>query len=92
MWLPTEYEVFGTCTWVTHKWGAGLSVQYPIFANSMRNRIKGDGNGGERQSWWLSSVSSETESAACMIAKTGHGSFDAISNESRVPICFRITA
>lgn len=91
LWIPSEYEVFGNSTWSTPKWSAGLTVQYPIFANSMRNRIKGAGNEGEQAGWWLLTVSSGIDFAACIIANTGHGSYDAISNTARVPICFRVT-
>lgn len=56
LWLPTEYEVYGSVVWGTKGWSVGQAVQYPIFANSWRNRLKGDRPGGSRCSWWLASA------------------------------------
>ena len=39
LWIPSEYEVFGSCIWGTNPYGAGQAVQYPIFANNWINRI-----------------------------------------------------
>ena len=56
LWLPSEYEVFGSTVWATKGWSAGQAVQYPVFANSYKNRIKGAGPKGTRCYWWLASV------------------------------------
>lgn len=56
LWLPSEYEVFGSTVWATKGWSAGQAVQYPVFANSYKNRIKGAGPKGTRCGWWLLSV------------------------------------
>ena len=58
LWVPLEYEVFGSTIWGTKGWSQGQGVQYPIFANSFLNRIKGAGNGGGRCYWWTASVGS----------------------------------
>ncbi len=56
LWLPAEYEVYGSVNWGTKGWSVGQSAQYPIFIGGWKNRIKGAGPGGARCSWWLSSV------------------------------------
>lgn len=91
LWIPSEYEVFGSCVWGTPRWSAGLTVQYPLFANSMRNRIKGVNGEGNRYHWWLLTVPSGMDKAACVVAVTGHGTYAPITAEYRVPICFRIS-
>lgn len=67
-------------------------MQYPIFANSYLNRIKGAGHGGSRCSWWLASVGSGDSTNACLVSGLGYASDWGASDASRVPLCFRITA
>lgn len=92
LWVPTEYEVFGSIVWGTPGWSEGQAVQYPIFANSYLNRIKGAGNGGGRCYWWLASVRSGDSTNACIVNGDGSAGDCYASSESRVPLCFRITA
>lgn len=91
LWIPSEYEVFGSCVWATKPWGAGQSVQYPIFANSFKNRIKGAGDGGTRADWWLLSVCSGRSTHACLVSSYGLASLAGCSSAYRVPVCFRIS-
>lgn len=92
LWVPHEYEVFGSVAWATKGYGQGQAMQYPIFANSWLNRIKGAGHGGSRCHWWLASVWSGNSTNACSVYYGGYaGTWDA-SNASRVPVCFRIKA
>lgn len=92
LWVPHEYEVFGSVVWATKGYGQGQAMQYPIFANSWLNRIKGAGHGGSRCHWWLASVRSGTSTAACFVSYNGDaGNWDA-SDASRGPVCFRIKA
>lgn len=91
LWIPAEFEVFGTCIWSTKPYGAGQAVQYPLFANGYLNRIKGTGDGGNRASWWLLSVCSGASTSACIINRDGYAHYNGCSNALRVPICFRIT-
>ena len=91
LWLPSEYEIFGSCVWGTPKWSLGVTVQYPLFANSMKNRIKGVDGDNERYHWWLLTAASGMSDAACVVAVTGHGTYAPITSEYRVPICFRIS-
>lgn len=91
LWIPSEYEVFGSCVWATKAWGSGMAVQYPIFANSWLNRIKGAGDGGTRAYWWLLSVCSGYSANACYVGYYGGASYSNCSYANRVPVCFRIT-
>lgn len=92
LWLPTEYEVFGSIVWGTKGYSGGHAVQYPIFANSWKNRIKGAGPGGARCGWWLASVLSGSSTYACYVNYGGSAYYYAASDDRRVPLCFRIAA
>nr|WP_297935381.1 DUF6273 domain-containing protein [uncultured Lachnoclostridium sp.] len=84
LWLPSEYEVFGSIIWGTKPFSAGQAVQYPIFANTEINRIKGD-------NWWLLTVGSGDNLTACMVSKHGVADMTVCKREEHVPICFRIS-
>lgn len=90
LWLPTEYEVFGSVVCGTPKWSAGQAVQYPIFANNWLHRIKGNGNGGSRYSWWLMSVASGYSTSACYVTDGGYANRYSTSDSYCVPVCFRL--
>lgn len=92
LWVPHEYEVFGSCVWGTKGWSQGQALQYPIFANSFLNRIKCAGKGGGRCGWWLASVGSGTSAGACYVSYYGYAASWSTSGLYRVPVCFRITA
>lgn len=90
LWVPTEYEVFGSVIWGTKGWSQSQGVQYPIFANSFLNRIKGAGDGGGRCAWWLASVGSGHSTGCVLVSYGGHSNNWGASNELCVPVCFRI--
>lgn len=92
LWVPHEFEVFGSTVWGTKGWSQGQALQYPIFANSWLNRIKGAGHGGSRCTWWLASVRSGYSTYACGVYGNGDAYHWNASNAGRVPVCFRITA
>ena len=92
LWVPHEYEVFGAVVWATKGYGQGQAMQYPIFANSYLNRIKGAGHGGSRCGWWLASVRSGNSTGACRVTHNGDAAHWDASNAYRVPVCFRIKA
>ena len=92
LWVPHEYEVFGSVVWATKGYGQGQAMQYPIFANSWLNRIKGAGHGGSRCHWWLASVGSGASTTACLVDRGGNANHWNASHASRVPVCFRIKA
>lgn len=90
LWVPTEYEVFGSCIWGTKGWSQGLAIQYPIFANSYLHRIKGQGNGG-RCRWWLASVAGGSSTNCVGVYNHGYSyHWNGASIELCVPVCFRI--
>lgn len=91
LWIPSEYEVFGSCAWATMPWGNGQGVQYPIFANSWRSRIKGVNDGGARASWWLLTVCGGVSEYATLVSGEGAIGNILCSDALQVPICFRIT-
>ena len=92
LWVPHEYEVFGSVVWATKGYGQGQVMQYPIFANSWLNRIKGAGHGGSRCGWWLASVRSGDSANACGVGDGGNANGWNASYAFRVPVCFRIKA
>ena len=92
LWVPHEYEVFGSVVWATKGYGQGQAMQYPIFANSWLNRIKGAGHGGSRCTWWLASVRSGYSTLACLVGSCGYAYSWYASYAYHVPVCFRIKA
>ena len=91
LWIPSEYEVFGSVVWGTKGYSAGMALQYPIFANNWKKRIKGNGDGGSCDYWWLLSVYSGNSTYACLVYGYGGASDSGTSSSYRVPICFRIS-
>lgn len=92
IWLPSEYEVFGAQVWGTKGYGVTQAVQYPLFANSFYHRIKGQGDGGPRCTWWLSTVRSGTSTYCCHVSNNGNAGGSTASTSLGVPVCFRIAA
>ena len=92
LWLPSEFEVFGTNVWSCQGYGSTQAVQYPLFANSWEHRIKGRGNGGDRCNWWLCSVDSGSSTTCCNVFNTGYADHSGASNSFGVPVCFRVAA
>ena len=89
LWLPSEYEVVGAGVWSSMPYGAGAAVQYPIFANSLKNRIKMSGD--TPGNWWTLSVCGGSPALCCYINDTGISSSAPTNAPMRVPICFRIS-
>ena len=91
LWVPTEYEVFGSCIWGTKPWSQGQTVQYPIFANSYLHRIKCNKEGGNSCNWWLATATGGASGKCIYVQYTGnsYGNHNASSN-LYVPVCFRI--
>ena len=97
LWLPNEIEVYGcgirsnVCQtqgfWFPE---AGLSIQFPWFANNCENRIKRNSSNG-RCNWWLSSVASHASAYVCHVANNGSADGHAATNASiYAPLCFCI--
>lgn len=93
LWLPHEYEVFGSVVWGTKGYSQGQAVQYPLFANSYTHRLKGKGNNGSRCSWWLATVDSGYSTHCCYVSTYGSADYYIASRAIiGVPVCFRISA
>ena len=93
LWLPHEYEVFGSVVWGTKGFSQGQAVQYPLFANSDTHRIKGKGNNGGRCDWWLATVHSGNSTYCCIVSDYGNAYSNYASDTAiGVPVCFRISA
>lgn len=90
LWVPSEYEVFGACIWGTKGWSSGSAIQYPIFSNSSKSRIKRAETG--RYDWWLATAASGHDGSACSVNADGSpAGYWYTSNYAGVPVCFRIT-
>lgn len=93
IWLPFEYEVFGSVVWGTKGFSQGQAVQYPLFANSYTHRIKGKGNNGGRCNWWLATFHSGNSTSCCSVGDYGYAAYAYASHTNiGVPVCFRISA
>ena len=97
LWLPNEIEVYGcgirsnVCQtqgfWFPE---AGLSIQFPWFANNCENRIKRNSSNG-RCNWWLSSVASHNSTYVCIVGISGHAINNAATHATiYAPLCFCI--
>ncbi len=99
LWLPNEIEVYGCgirsnlCQtdgfWFPE---AGLSIQFPWFANNCEHRIKRRTNPDTaRCTWWLSSVASYSTTLVCFVNGYGPAFSDSASHSSiYLPLCFCI--
>lgn len=92
LWLPLEGEIFDFLAWSTKGYGNPPAVQYPIFANSWKARIKGAGPGGGRTTWWEASAYSGNATYACYVYSYGTAYYATASTALRVPVCFRTMA
>ena len=97
LWLPNEYEVYGCAVrsnlsqtegfWHPE---AGLSIQFPWFANNCEHRIKKNSS-GSRCHWWLSSAASSGTTSVCIVSYYGlANSYSAAYAAFCLPLCFCI--
>ena len=97
LWLPNEIEVYGCqnrgVTGLTSGWWnpeSNMTIAYPIYLASGRNRIKKT-SGGARSSWWLSSVVCYSSASVCYVNGYGYASgINATDSPVRFPLCFRL--
>ena len=97
LWLPNEVEVYGcgirsNLSQTSGFWfpEAGLSIQFPWFANNCEHRVKKNSSGG-RCSWWLSAPASILTTAVCYVSRYGGASSYYATNSSIfLPLCFCI--
>lgn len=91
LWVPSEVEVYGCGVWANNALDKGGFVQYPIFNCNMR-RVKGLGDGGGRNAWWLISAYAGNASNFCYVSYNGNAiNYVASSTWVGLPVCFRIS-
>lgn len=94
LWLPTEFEVWGQTYWSDPKYGAaggGWNIQYPIFKGGLKHILKGYGNGGGVDGWWLASACAGDCGSFCYVGGAGPAVYNYASDGTcLVPLCFRI--
>lgn len=91
LWLPSEVEIFGFIVCGTQIVSQGQTVQYPIFANSYKHRLKGGGVNGVIADWWLCTSGSKSDSVVNIVNHYGYGTNSGAMSWNYVPVCFRIT-
>lgn len=93
LWLPTEYEIFGSVICGTKRWSAGYGIQYPLFANNGITKMKGINTieQGRGNYWWLLNSADDSTSDFCIVDITGKPDTTPSDNSyCGVPICFRL--
>ena len=97
LWLPNEVEVYGcgirsNLSQTSGFWfpEAGLSIQFPWFANNCEHRVKRNSSGA-RCSWWLSAPASYYATIVCNVSDDGAANSNNATNSSIfLPLCFCI--
>jgi hypothetical protein len=84
LFLPSEREIWGSHIWDEQQYGAGLSVQWPIFRDSLRHVIKGLGNGGSRYTWWCESSYAGSSTSITHVSSSGYPSSSSAGNSIAV--------
>ena len=92
LWLPFECEIFEHNSWSTKGYGTAAMVQYEIFRNSWKARMKRQGNDGSFVIWWSASAYSGSSTNAVLVSTYGIASNYSVSNSFGVPVCFRTMA
>lgn len=92
IWTPYIFEVTGTCGWGTKGYSEEGCIQYPIFVNSYKNRVKRLRDSGVRCGWWSATARGGTSTDACIVSSNGISGNYYASYEYRVPVGFRIAA
>ena len=92
LWLPFEGEIFDHISWSTKGYGTACCVQYGIFKNSWKARMKRYGNGGSFGNWWTASAYSGYATYSVYVYANGFSNYDNASNARGVPVCFRTMA
>lgn len=92
IWLPREYEVFGSTTYAaSSEHTAGGAEQFAIYADAS-NRIKTLGKTGATSVWWLASPIVGNSSYFCYVSTSGSANGNYASNTCGVVPCFEISA
>ena len=89
LWLPTEWEIFGSITYAAGTENGNVNKHYAVF-DSAGDRIKHLGTGGAATSWWECSPSVSYSTAFCTVDSSGGADGNGAGNSFGVPLCFRI--
>jgi len=94
LWLPTEYEIFGTVACGSNRWSPVGQVQYPLFANGGQvNRIKAIVVEEGRLSnvpWWTMTLAEGSDVDVVYVSDSGVVNTANVASKFNVPICFRL--
>lgn len=90
LWLPTEWEIFGSITHAAGTENGNVNKHYAVF-DSAGDRIKHLGTGGAATAWWECSPDvSNSTTTFCIVNASGGADFYFASGSYGVPLCFRI--
>lgn len=90
LWLPTEWEIFGSIAFAAGTENGNVNKHYAVF-DSAGDRIKHLGTGGAVANWWECSPSVGTSTHFCNVYTSGGaGDYGGASSSYGVPLCFRI--
>ena len=92
LFLPSEREVRGADVWSEHIYGgAGLSLQWPIFRDSLLHVRKGLGDGGTGTPWpTLSTSAASATQFVCNVDNGLVGGYQAGTSGYSPPLCLLI--
>jgi len=94
LWLPSEFEIFGTVAYGSMRWASIGQIQYPLFANGGQvNRIKAIVVEEGRVSnvpWWTMTITEGTTTEVACITENGVVGTANVLTKLNIPICFRL--
>lgn len=92
IWLPREWEIFGTTTYAAGTEHSGdNAAQFPIYAVA-DNRVKTYGKSGGSAYWWLSSPYVCDSASFCIVTTAGAANNSGASSAYGVAPCFQIVS
>lgn len=92
IWIPREYEVFGTTNYAAStEHSTGGAEQFALYATAS-NRVKSYGDGGAACYWWLCSPYVSSSTYFCYVSSDGSASSYGAGNSYGVVPCFQISA
>ena len=89
LWLPTEWEVFGSITYAAGTENGTVNKHYAVF-DSAGDRIKHLGTGGSATYWWECSPFVGNSAHFCIVNTSGGANYNGAGDSVGVPLCFRI--
>ena len=94
LWLPSEFEIFGTVAYGSMRWASIGQIQYPLFANGGQvNRIKAIVVEEGRLSnvpWWTMTLTEGTTTEVVCITENGAVNTANVLTKLNIPVCFRL--